>query len=69
MTDADKMRAFLNEDWQSYKDYKEYVDRLNYAAEDLSRNGLTRQNRGNLLQLKRDYDGKIQAINSGILSR
>lgn len=69
MTDADKMRAFLNEDWQSYKDYKEYVDQLNAAAYDLARNGLTRQNRGNLLQLKRDYNGKIQTINAGILSR
>lgn len=69
MTDADKMRAFLNEDWQSYKDYKEYVDQLNAAAYDLARNGLTRQNRGNLLQLKRNYNGKIQAINAGILSR
>lgn len=69
MTDADKMKAFLNEDWQSYKDYKEYVDNLNLAAEDLARNGLTRQNAHNLLGLKRQYSGKIQAINAGILSR
>ena len=41
MTDADKMSAFLNEDWQSYKDYAEYINNLNAAAEDLAKNGIT----------------------------
>ena len=69
MSDADKMRAFLNEDWQSYKDYEDYVNRLNAAAEELARNGLSRQTQRQLLGLRRDYNGKIQAINAGILSR
>lgn len=41
MMDADKMRAFLKEDWQSYKDYEKYVNGLRQAAGDLATNGLT----------------------------
>ena len=70
-TNAEAIGAFLDSNLDSdiYSTYTNYMDALNSAATDLSKQGLTPESKENLSALKRSFNKDMLPIKAGIEAR